>query len=99
MDIVSLLTWLAGAGLSAVSSFVLDRIDGFASRSPNGKQTIAMVVAVLIAVAAMAARDWLSVNPAALAEMTPYAQIAIAAVSILVQQFTHAARRSGVTNG
>ena len=57
------------------------------------------LIVSLIAVAAMAARDWLSVNPAALAEMTPYAQIAIAAVSILVQQFTHAARRSGVTNG
>ena len=93
MDIITLLTWLAGAGLSATSSFILDRIEGFRALSPNGKQTVAMIVAVLVAVAAMAARDWLSSNPDALTAITPYAQIGITAVSILVQQITHAARR------
>ena len=93
MDIMALLVWFAGAGISATSSFVLDRIDGFSSLSANGKQTIAMTIAVLVAVAAMAAHNWFSANPDSLTEMSPYIQIAITACSILIQQITHAARK------
>lgn len=94
MDILAVLTWLGGAGLSAVSAFVLERIDGFRNLSPNAKQTIAMTVAVLIAAASLAARDWLSSNPDALRALTPYAQIAFSAACILIQQIAHSAQRS-----
>lgn len=99
MDIMGLLVWLSGAGISAVSAFVLERINGFSSLSPNGKQTIAMVVAVLIAVASMWAHDWLSANPSALTAATPYFQIAITGVSILIQQIAHGMQRQGGNNG
>ena len=39
MDILSLLVWLSGAGISAVSAFVLERVSGFGQLSPNGTQT------------------------------------------------------------
>ena len=100
MDVMGLLVWLSGAGISAVSAFVLERISGFASLSPNGKQTVALVVAVLIAIGAMAAHDWLSANPSALTAAAPYLQIAITGVSILIQQTAHAVQRSaGGSNG
>lgn len=100
MDVLGLLVWLSGAGISAVSAFVLERIDGFASLSPNGKQTIALVVAVLIAVCAMWMHDYLSANPSALTAAAPYLQIAITGVSILIQQTAHAVQRgAGGSNG
>lgn len=94
MDVLAILVWLSGAGISAVSAFVLERLSGFTSLSPNGKQTIATIVAVLIAVGAMAAHDWLAANPEALTAAAPYLQIAIAGMSILIQQTAHAVQRS-----
>jgi len=94
MDVMGLLVWLSGAGISAVSAFALERMGGFTSLSPNGKQTIATIVAVLIAVGAMAAHDWLAANPEALTVAAPYLQIAIAGASILIQQTAHAVQRS-----
>lgn len=101
MDVLGLLVWLSGAGISAVSAFVLERISGFASLSPNGKQSVATIVAVLIAVCAMWAHDYLSANPSVMATYQPYLQIAITAVSILVQQIAHGVQRSvnGGANG
>lgn len=94
MDILELLVWLSGAGISAVSAFVLERISGFGQLSPNGKQTIATIVAVLVAVAAMWAHDWVSANPGAFESAKPYLQIAITAFSILIQQVAHGAQRA-----
>lgn len=94
MDVSAFLVWLSGAGVSAVSAYVLERLDGFGSLSPQGKQTIATLVAVLIAVGAMAAHDWLAANPSTLTATAPYLQIAITAVSILIQQTAHAVQRS-----
>ena len=53
MDVLGLLVWLSGAGISAVSAFVLERVSGFGQLSPNGKQTVATIVAVLIAITAI----------------------------------------------
>lgn len=99
MDVMGLLVWLSGAGISAVSAFVLERISGFQTLSANGKQTIAMVVAILVAVVSMAAHDWLSANPSALTAYSPYLQIAITGASILIQQIAHGAQRQAVMNG
>lgn len=101
MDVLGLLVWLSGAGISAVSAFVLERVAGFAALSPNGKQSVATIVAVLIAVCAMWAHDYLSINPDVMATYQPYLQIAITAVSILVQQIAHGVQRSmnGADNG
>lgn len=101
MDVLGLLVWLSGAGVSAVSAFVLERIGGFGQLSPNGKQTVATIVAVLVAVCAMWAHDYLSTNPDVMATYQPYLQIAITAVSILVQQIAHGVQRSmnGAANG
>ena len=98
MDILGLLVWLSGAGISAVSAFVLERVSGFGQLSPNGKQTVATIVAVLIAVCAMWAHDYLTENPGVVATYQPYLQIAITAISILVQQIAHGVQRS-VTGG
>ena len=94
MDVLGLLVWLSGAGISAVSAFVLERVSGFTTLSPNGKQTVATIVAVLIAVCAMWAHDWLAANPSALTATAPYFQIFVTAVSILIQQTAHAVQRS-----
>ena len=94
MDVLGFLVWLSGAGVSAVSAFALERLDGFGQLSPNGKQTVATIVAVLIAVCAMWAHDWLAANPSALTATAPYFQIAVTAVSILIQQTAHAVQRS-----
>lgn len=101
MDVLGFLVWLSGAGISAVSAFVLERIDGFGQLSPNGKQSIATIVAVLIAVCAMWAHDYLSANPSVMTTYQPYLQIAITGVSILVQQIAHGVQRSvnGGANG
>ena len=101
MDILGLLVWLSGAGISAVSAFVLERVSGFGQLSPNGKQTVATIVAVLIAACAMWAHDYLSANPDVVATYQPYVQIAITGVSILVQQIAHGVQRSvnGGSNG
>jgi hypothetical protein len=101
MDILSLLVWLSGAGISAVSAFVLERVSGFATLSPNGKQTVATIVAVLIAACAMWAHDYLSANPDVMDAYRPYLQIAITGASILVQQIAHGVQRSvnGGSNG
>jgi hypothetical protein len=101
MDILSVLVWLSGAGISAVSAFVLERVSGFGQLSPNGKQSVATIVAVLIAVCAMWAHDYLTANPGVVATYQPYLQIAITAVSILVQQVAHGVQRSvdGGANG
>ena len=94
MDILELLIWLSGAGISAVSAFVLERMNGFAGLSANGKQTIATIVAILIAVFAMWTHDYFSANQSVLTAYQPYLQIAIASVSILVQQVAHGVQRS-----
>lgn len=94
MDVLAILVWLSGAGISAVSAFVLERLGPFASLSPNGKQTVSTIIAVLIAVAALAAHDWLAAHPEALSAAAPLLQIAVAGVSILIQQTAHAVQRS-----
>jgi hypothetical protein len=99
MDVLGILVWLSGAGVSAVSAFVLERMAGFQNLSPNGKQTIAMVVAILIGVAAMGAHDWLSANQDKLIEAEPYIQLVIAGASILIQQVSHGIQRSTGSNG
>lgn len=99
MDIIGILVWLSGAGISVVSAFVLERIAGFQNLSPNGKQSIAMTVAVMIAVCAMAAHDSFAANPAALQAYSPYIQIAITGISILIQQITHGSTKELLNNG
>jgi hypothetical protein len=99
MDLISILTWLAGAGVAAVSSFVLDRLQGFAQLSASGKQLVAVAVAVILGALSMAARDWLSANPTAAQGIEPYAQLIVTGVMLIVQQVTHGARRAAAEAG
>lgn len=99
MDILGVLVWLSGAGIAAVSAFVLERIAGFQNLAPQGKQVIATAVAVLVAVCAMWAHDWLTQNPDVLVSAQPYLQIVVSAASIVIQQVAHGVQRGGGENG
>lgn len=99
MDILNVLVWLSGAGIAAVSAFVLERIAGFQNLAPQGKQVIATAVAVLVAVCAMWAHDWLTQNPDVLVSAQPYLQIVVSAASIVIQQVAHGVQRSAAENG
>jgi branched-subunit amino acid ABC-type transport system permease component len=99
MDILQLLVWLSGAGISAVSAFVLERLSGFQQLSSSAKSLIAVTVATLIAIAAMWTHDYFLTNPLELVAMNPYLQIVIAAASIIIQQVAHSIQRGEGRNG
>jgi putative flippase GtrA len=99
MDILQLLVWLSGAGISIVSAFVLERLNGFQALSSSAKSLIAVTVAALIAVAAMWIHDYFITNPLELVAMNPYLQIVIAAASIIIQQVAHSIQRGEGRNG
>lgn len=99
MSVIELFTWLAGAGVSAVSAFVLERLSGFQQLTPNGKQLVAMSIAVAVGALSIAARDYLIAQPDVTARIEPYAQMLIAAASILVQQVAHGVNKGLDDNG
>lgn len=100
MSVLEILTWLAGAGAAAVSAFVLERIASFQELSPSGKQMVAFSIAVIVGALSIAARDYLIAQPDVVARIEPYAQLLIAAASILIQQIAHGAQRAkDSTNG
>jgi hypothetical protein len=99
MSVIELFTWLAGAGVSAVSAFVLERLSGFHQLTPNAKQLVAMSIAVAIGALSIAARDYLVQQPDVVNAIEPYAQMLIAAGAILVQQIAHGMQKAGSSNG
>jgi hypothetical protein len=99
MSVIELFTWLAGAGVSAVSAFMLERLSGFHQLSPNAKQLVAMSIAVAVGALSIAARDYLVAQPDVANAIEPYAQMLIAAASIIVQQVAHGLNKGLDDNG
>jgi len=99
MDILQLLVWLSGAGISAVSAFVLERLSGFQQLSSGAKLLIATTVATVIAIIAMWTHDYFISNPMELIAMNPYLQIVIGAGSIVIQQVAHVIQRGDGDHG
>lgn len=94
MTIIEVLTWLGGAGVSAVSAFVLSRIASFEALPSGGKQLVAMSIAVIIGALSIALRDYFVATPDVAAKIEPYAQLLIAAASIMIQQIAHGVDRA-----
>lgn len=99
MDVLQLLVWLSGAGISAVSAFVLERLSGFQQLSSGAKLLIATTVATVIAIIAMWTHDYFISNPMELIAMNPYLQIVIGAGSIVIQQVAHVIQRGDGDHG
>jgi len=99
MNLIDVLVWLGGAGVAAVSAFVLERLGSFQELSGNGKLIVAVSVAVVLGGLATAAKASFTANPDTLVAVEPYAQIVLSGVMIVVQQLVHGGTKQASANG
>lgn len=99
MSLIDVLVWLGGAGIAAVSAFLLERLASFQGLSGNGKLVVAVAVAVALGGLATAAKGFFTANPDALSAVEPYAQIVLTGVMLVVQQLTHGATKPAAEGG
>jgi len=89
MDFVSLLIWLSGPGVAAISAFVLERLAPFEALSSSGKVVVSITVAGVIGIAAVAAQQYIVPNTELVTRLNPYVAMLVPLFSLLAQQLAH----------
>lgn len=94
MDFVSLLIWLTGPGVAAISAFVLERLAPFEALSSSGKVVVSITVAAVIGLLAVAAQQYIVPDTELVAKLNPYTSMIVLAFSLLAQQLAHGATKA-----
>jgi hypothetical protein len=93
-DLQTVLIWMAGPGIAAISAFVLERLAPVQSLSSSGKAIVAVTVALLAGMLAVAAQQIIIPNAELVQVLNPYVAVIVPAVSLLVQQLTHGVQKA-----
>jgi hypothetical protein len=99
MDTVSLLALFASPALVAWLSKQAETWEWFGTISPNGKLSIIGGISVLLAIASLAAQQFLAGRPDVLGAVDPYVKIALPIVTFIVSQITHGSQTAKYVKG